>query len=143
MSIVQPGGILVLDSIADLFPPFKIINSVTNSYTKELNNANAKKSNSNILLDKGINMIGKKVKKGTSSIMGLAISQEGFFNFFMPLMTAGLPLMKNAITPLAKNVLFPLRLTVRMATTDEAIQDKNRGSGMTALIISNEEMTIS
>ena len=32
-------------------------------------------------------------------------SQEGgFLNFIRPLITAGLPLMKSALTPLAKNV---------------------------------------
>ena len=54
-------------------------------------------------------------------------------------MTAGLPLMKNIITRLAKSVLIPLGLTAA-ATTDVAIQKKIFGWGMTALIISNEEM---
>ena len=47
-------------------------------------------------------------------------------------MTAGLPLMKNVLTPLAKGVLIPLGLT---AATDAAIQKKS-GSVTTALIIS-------
>ena len=35
-------------------------------------------------------------------------SQEGGFLIFLrPLMTAGLPLMKNVLTPLPKNVLLP------------------------------------
>ena len=35
-------------------------------------------------------------------------SQEGgFLNFLRSLMTAGLPLMKNIFTPLAKSVLLP------------------------------------
>ena len=38
-------------------------------------------------------------------------------------MTAGLPLMKNIITYLAKSVLIPLGLTAA-ATTDVAIQKK-------------------
>ena len=39
-------------------------------------------------------------------------NQEGeFLNFLKPLMTAGLPLMKNVLAPLAKSVLIPLRLT--------------------------------
>ena len=54
-------------------------------------------------------------------------------------MTAGLPSMKNIITRLAKSVLIPLGLTAA-ATTDVAIQKKIFGWGMTALIISNEEM---
>ena len=38
-------------------------------------------------------------------------SQEGgFLNFLRPLMTAGLPLMKSVLTPLAKSVLLPFVL---------------------------------
>ena len=37
------------------------------------------------------------------------ISQErGFLNFLKPLMTAGLPLMKSVLTPLAKSIFIPL-----------------------------------
>ena len=44
--------------------------------------------------------------KGTTRTI---TSQEGgFLNFLKPLMFVGLPLMKNALTPLAKNVLVPL-----------------------------------
>ena len=35
--------------------------------------------------------------------------EVGFLNFLRPLMTAGLPLMKNVLMPLAKSVLVPLR----------------------------------
>ena len=42
--------------------------------------------------------------------------------------------------PLAKCVLIPLGLTAAAATTDAAIKKKIFGSGMTTLIISNEEM---
>ena len=36
-------------------------------------------------------------------------SQEGgFFNFLRPLITTGLPLMKNIVMPLAKSFLVPL-----------------------------------
>ena len=58
-------------------------------------------------------------------------------------MTAGLPLMKNLLTPLAKNVLVPLGLTAVVSATDGAIQKKNFGLGTTiliGLIISNKEM---
>ena len=38
-------------------------------------------------------------------------SQKGaFLNFFTPLMTAGLPLMKNVLTPLAESVLLFIRI---------------------------------
>ena len=51
-------------------------------------------------------------------------SQEvGFSNFLRPLMTAGLPLMKNVLTPLAKNVLLPFGLSARMSAADAAIQN--------------------
>ena len=33
-------------------------------------------------------------------------------------------LLKNVLTPLAKSVLIPLRLTVALSTTDEVIQKK-------------------
>ena len=55
-------------------------------------------------------------------------------------MTAGLPLTKKVLTPLAKSVLIPLVLTAAAAAavTSTAIQKKLFGSGATALIISNE-----
>ena len=37
-------------------------------------------------------------------------------------MTAGLPLMKNVLTPLAKNVWLAFGLTAGMSPTDAAIQ---------------------
>ena len=46
------------------------------------------------------------VIKGTTTKI---TSQEGKFpNFLRPLMTAGLPLMRSVLTPLAKSVLNPL-----------------------------------
>ena len=55
-------------------------------------------------------------------------------------MTAGLPLMKNVLTPLAKNVLLPFGLSAGMLAADAAIQKKMYGSGTTPLIFSNEKM---
>ena len=99
--------------------------------------------NKDILVDSGLNIIGKKIKKGISSITRSGITLEineikdiikiikslenkgillkgttrkitsqegGFLNFFTPLITAGLPLMKSVLTPLAKSVLVPLGL---------------------------------
>ena len=43
-------------------------------------------------------------------------------NFIKPLMTAGLPLIKNVLTPSAKVVLIPLRLSAGMPTGDAAIK---------------------
>ena len=48
--------------------------------------------------------------------------------------------MKNVLKPLAKRVLIPLRLKAAVPATDAAIQKKIFRSGMTALIILNEEM---
>ena len=48
--------------------------------------------------------------------------------------------MENSLKPLAKSVLVPLGLTVAASAIDAIIQEKIYGSGMTALIILNEEM---
>ena len=66
--------------------------------------------------------------------------EEGFLNFLRPLMTAGLPLMKNIHASLVKKFLMPLGLTAVASATDAALQKKIFGLGMTALMISNEEM---
>ena len=67
--------------------------------------------------------------------------EGGFLNFLKPLMTAGLPLMKNVLSPLAKNGLLPFGLSAGMSAADAATQKKHiNGSGTTALITSNEEM---
>ena len=49
------------------------------------------------------------------------------------------PLMKVAI-PLAANVLAPFAITAAASAIDAGIQKKIHGSGITTLIISNEEM---
>ena len=49
------------------------------------------------------------------------------------------PLMKVAV-PLAKNVLAPLGISAAMSAIDGSIKKKMLGSGMTTLIISNDEM---
>ena len=48
--------------------------------------------------------------------------------------------MKNVLKTLAESVLIPLGLTGAASATDAAIHKKMFGSGMTKLIISNEEM---
>ena len=58
-----------------------------------------------------------------------------------PLLKTGLPLMKKVFKPLAKSVLIPLGLTAAASATDAAIHEKIFGSGMSTLIISNEEMS--
>ena len=57
-----------------------------------------------------------------------------------PLLKTELSLMKNVIKPLAKSVLIPFRLTAAASETDAAFHKKRFGSGVTTLIISNEEM---
>ena len=49
------------------------------------------------------------------------------------------PLMKVGV-PLAKNVLAPLGISAAMSAIDGSIKKKILGSGMTTLIISNDEM---
>ena len=61
-------------------------------------------------------------------------------NFLGSLLKTGLLLMKNMLEPIAKNDLIPLGLTAVAAATDTAIHKKMFGSGVTILIISNEEM---
>ena len=48
--------------------------------------------------------------------------------------------MKNELKPLAKRALISLGFTVAASATDAAIQKKSFESGMTTLIISNEQM---
>ena len=55
--------------------------------------------------------------------------EGGFLNFLRLLLTAGLPLMRNILTPLAKNVLLPFTLSPGMSSADAAIEKKIYGSG--------------
>ena len=48
--------------------------------------------------------------------------------------------MKNVLKPLAKIVLIPLGLKAAALGTDAAIQNKLFGSGMSTLVLSNEEI---
>ena len=54
--------------------------------------------------------------KGTTR--KIANQEGGFLSFFRPLTTAGLPLIKGALTPLAKSVLIPFGLTRAASATD-------------------------
>ena len=69
------------------------------------------------------------------------IGQSGGFSARLlgPVLKSVFPLIGNVLRPLAKSVLMPLGLAAAPAT-DAAIRKKKFGSGMTALIISNEEM---
>ena len=70
------------------------------------------------------------------------IGQSGGFlvTLLGPLLTTGLHLMNNVLKSLAKDILIPLGLTAAASATDVAIYNKMFGSGVTTLIISNEEM---
>ena len=70
------------------------------------------------------------------------IQSGGFLSRLLgPLLKTGLPLIKNVIKPLAKNVLISLGLTAATLAADAGIDKKKMlGSGSTTLIISNEEM---
>ena len=62
-----------------------------------------------------------------------------------PILKTRLPLIKDVIKPLAKNVLIPLELTVAASAADAGIHKKILESGCcrsssTALIISNNEI---
>ena len=48
--------------------------------------------------------------------------------------------MKNVMQPSAKSLLIALGLTIVASTKDATFQKKIFGSGMTAFIISNQEM---
>ena len=56
------------------------------------------------------------------------IQSGGFLGRLLgPLLKTGLPLIKNVIKPLAKNVLIPLGLTAAASATDAGIHNKILG----------------
>ena len=50
------------------------VNSIKNLFGKELMNKDPKEIHSKLFLDTGLNMIGKKIKKGISTIKGSGIT---------------------------------------------------------------------
>ena len=62
LSKMQSRGFIYLEYY-NKFPPFRIINSIENSFEKELKNAGPNELNSNLLVDAGLNTIGKKFRK--------------------------------------------------------------------------------
>ena len=66
------------------------------------------------------------------------INQKG--KFLGSLTKFGLPLMKNVLTPLAKNVFLPLTVKAAASAADATIQKKLYGSDVTTLITPNQEM---
>ena len=69
----ESGG-FIYSEYYNKFPSSIIINSVANSFKKELQNAGPKELNSNLLVDAGLNIIGKIIKKEISSIIGSGIT---------------------------------------------------------------------
>ena len=57
-----------------------------------------------------------------------------------PLLETGFPLTKHVLKPLAKSVLIPSGLPAAVSPTDTSIEKKIFGSGMTTLVISNEDI---
>ena len=80
--------------------------------------------------------------KLSKTYLSKMIQPGGFFGRLLgPLLKTGLPLIKNVIKSLAKNVLIPLGLTAAASAADAGIHKKVLGSGdNTTLIISNDEM---
>ena len=103
--------------------PHKLL--LTSAQASKLRKAFANNSSANLKLSKNqLHKIGQP---------------RGFLGRLLePLLKTGLPLIGSVIKPLAKSVLIRLGLTA--SATDVAIHKKIFGSGMTTLIISNEEM---
>ena len=72
----------------------------------------------------------------------LKIGQSGGYlgRLLWPLVKVALSLMKNVLKPLVESVLIPLRLTAVASVTGATIQKKVFGSGLSTMIISNEEI---
>ena len=58
--MIQSGGLLIPDPLGTFasFPPFNMIDSIVNSYKKELKNTDPKKLNNNLFVDRRLNIIG-------------------------------------------------------------------------------------
>ena len=126
--------------VGDLFQPFAKKSPIENSSVKQLKNIDVKelenKDAGHTSADTVVDIIGKVIRslenkgiflKETTRIIN---SLKGrFLNFLKPLMTTGLPLMKNLLTPLAKSVLVPSGLTAAASVTDAVIQKKILGRG--------------
>ena len=102
-----------------------------------------------LLTDRQISSLRKSFANNSSINIKLSktqlskmIQSGGFRSRLLgPLLKAGLPLIKNAIKPLAKSVSIPLGLTAAASAADAGIHKKILGSGnMTTLIISNDEI---
>ena len=85
-----------------------------------------------LLTDRQISSIRKAFSNNSSANIKFSktqlskmIQSGGFLGKLLcPLLKAGLPLIKNVITPLAKSVLIPLRLTAAASAADAGIHKK-------------------
>ena len=96
-----------------------------------------------LLTNRQVANIRKAIAKNTSIDIKLSKTQlskmlqsGGFLGNLLGKLAG--PLMKVAV-PLAKNVLAPLEISAAMSAIDGSIKKKMLGSGMTTLIISNNE----
>ena len=102
-----------------------------------------------LLTNARVSKLRKAFSNGSSANMKLSktqlheIGQWGGFigRLLRPLLKTALPLMKNVLKSLARNLLVPLGLIAAASATDAAIHRKMFGLGTTALIVSNEEMS--
>ena len=86
-----------------------------------------------LLTDRQISSFRKSFANNSSININLSktqlskmIQSGGFRSRLLgPLLKTGLPLMKNAIKPLAKSVLIPLGLTAATSTADAGIHKKS------------------
>ena len=103
--------------------PHKLL--LTNTQIANLRKALANKSSTDIKLSK--TQLSKMIQSG------------GFLGRLLgPLLKTGLPLIKNVIKPLTKNVLIPLGLTAVASAADAGIQKKNLRIWLTSFGFAND-----
>ena len=81
-----------------------------------------------------------KMKLSKTQFSKIVQSRGSLGRRLEPLLKHGLPLIKNGLKRLAESTLIPFGLTSAASATEAAIQNKILGSGMVALIMSNEKM---
>ena len=83
----------------------------------------------------------KIILSGLAFVLSLPLADRRVLGRLLgPLLKTGFPLMKNVLKALTRKVLIPLGLTAAASVKDAAIYKKMFGSGITTLIISNEEV---
>ena len=70
----------------------------------------------------------------------ISSQERRFLSFLKLLISDGILLTKNLLTPLAKSTLIPLGLTAAASQTNSTIQKNFFGLGTTGLIMSNKEI---